>query len=382
VGKTVALKLLVAELIEQQGWRPRSIAWSALDTVRTLGQLEAHLDDIIARAQPRLLLLDEVTAVVGWQRVIKKLVDDGHLQHTTVIVTGSSAHDLKAGAERMAGRRGPVAVPDRVLLPMTFTEVRAQFERSGSVPDDIVSRYLRTGGFPFRVEAALAGDADPLAGMQVFDDVVFYEITRRRLDRSIALEVLARIAGIGAGAVSYHGFAKPLSIAPETARKYLDAFGDAFLLATISSYDTGRGRVAPKKDRKLIWIDPALGLLPAWLRQAEPAGEAARAEHAVGVALLGAYESRLFEGLSAPRNVFTWKSSSGNEVDFLVIDRARRLRLPVEVKWQSVIADWDFQVMERAFATGLMVTPTTQRARPKSEALDFATFAARVSARR
>lgn len=380
VGKTVALKLLVRHLIEDAGWPPRCITWTALDTLRTLAQLEERLVAVARRYRPRLLLVDEVTAVVGWQRVVKKLVDDGTLARCCVVLTGSSAHDLKAGAERMAGRRGVVRDPDRVLLPMGYLEFREQARRVAVA--DSAADFLRVGGFPFRVEQHLRGVGDPLAQMQVFDDVLLYEVARRRIDRNLALEVVGRLAAIGASAISYHAFAKPLSATPVTVRRVLDALGDAFLLATVSSYDTARNRVAPKKDRKLAWIDPALGYLALQLRQGEAAPEAVRAEHAVGAALLAAYEGRLFEGLSAPRQVFTWKSSGGNEVDYLVVDRARKLRLPVEVKWQASIADWDFQVMERAFHAGILVTPTTTRARTQSEALDFAAFAQRTASAR
>jgi predicted AAA+ superfamily ATPase len=245
--------------------------------------------------------------------------------------------------------------------------------------EEIQRLFLSCGGFPFRVEALLNDLAEerPFASsveMQVFDDVLFYEIGRRRLDRNIALEVVGRLGAIGASAASYEGFAKPLTITKDTARKYLDALGDAFLLATVSSYDMSRGRVAPKKDRKFLWADPALGELPAWLRQGEPLAEAARAEASVGVELLRRYEARLFEGLSAPRNVFTWKSTSGNELDFLVIDKSRKLVLPVEVKYQETISDWDFQVIERAFGKGILVTKATARQRPKAHARPLADF--------
>jgi len=84
-----------------------------------------------------------------------------------------------------------------------------------------------------------------------------------RLDRSIALEVLGRLSTTSTTATSYEGFSKAISASRDTAGKYLDALGDAFLVATISSFDTARGRVAPKKDRKFLWIDPAFrkGLL-------------------------------------------------------------------------------------------------------------------------
>lgn len=376
VGKTVSLKLLVAELIERQGWNPKRVTWTAFDTLRTLDQAESHLVAIEDQYKPKLLLIDEVTSVIGWQRVIKKLRDDGTLAGACVILTGSSAHDLKAGAERMAGRRGDIPNPDRVLLPMSFPEFRRQTARHNVECSD----YLKVGGFPFRVEGFLrkrVGYGEPWSefdGFQIFDDVLFYEFARRKLDRSIALEVMGRLSAVGAGALSYEAFAKPLSVAKDTARKYLDALGDAFLLATISSYDTARARVAPKKGRKFVWIDSALGYSGQWLRSGPAVSEASMAEFAVGTELLRRFEARIWEGLSAPRNVFTWKSSGGNEVDFLVVDRSQKLLFPVEVKWRNQLSDWDFQVIERAFGRGWIVTPRTGRKRPKAEAMGLSEF--------
>ena len=77
VGKTVSVKLLIAELIEAHGWDPRTIAWTSPATHRTLNQAESTLRAIVARDRPRLLCIDEVTALTGWQRVVKRLRDDG-----------------------------------------------------------------------------------------------------------------------------------------------------------------------------------------------------------------------------------------------------------------------------------------------------------------
>jgi len=214
----------------------------------------------------------------------------------------------------------------------------------------------------------------PAPSLSVFDDTVFYEIARRRLDRGIAIEVLGRVASIGSTAISYDAFAKPLSVARETARTYLDALGDGYLLATLSTFDASRNRAAPKKDRKLVWVDPALSALPAFIKQGEPAREADKVEWLVAVEILRRREARIWEGLSAPRNVFTWKSASGKEIDFLIVDKSKKTRFPVEVKYQNQISDWDFQVMEQAFGRGIMVTKTVEKTRAKSHCVPVTDF--------
>lgn len=170
-------------------------------------------------------------------------------------------------------------------------------------------------------------------------------------------------------ATSYEGFAKNLTVSRETAKRYLDALGDAFLLATISSFDTGRGRVAPKKDRKWLWIDPAFNEYPVWAGVGKGVPEAASAETAIGIELIHRYEIRKWESISSPRNIFTWKSSSGNEIDFLVINPSKGIRDPYEVKYQSQIKDWDFQVLERSFGKGTLLTIDRKNAREKSNAI-------------
>lgn len=381
-GKTVSLKLLISELIEKNIFNSQEIFWTTFENFRKLDQIEEHIESIIhSKIKPKVLVIDEATSVVGWQKILKKLHDQGKIRSVFIVLTGSSAFDLKAGAERMAGRRGDHPYPDRVLLPMSFSDFKKQWLNHFQLATDleILEEFLSIGGFPLRVEkriSALKEDApgDLFSNISVFDDVFFYEINRRRLERSIALELLGCLSAIGSAAMSYESLSKPLSVGRETLRRYLDALGDAFLIATISSYDTGRSRVAPKKDRKFVWIDPVFSFFTEQIKQGSRASQPTLVEWCVGVELLRRYEARLFEGLSAPRNVFTWKSSSGKELDYLIVDKSRNLRLPFEVKFQENISAWDHQVMEQAFKQGVLVTKNRTYMRKNSEAQSLEYF--------
>jgi predicted AAA+ superfamily ATPase len=50
-------------------------------------------------------LLDEITSVKNWPRAIKFLADAGKLENIYLLLTGSSAVEIKHGYERMSGRR-------------------------------------------------------------------------------------------------------------------------------------------------------------------------------------------------------------------------------------------------------------------------------------
>ncbi len=386
VGKTISLKLFVADLIENHKVNPRNIVWSTLDTIRTLERLEVHALELLEKYKPQLLIFDEITSVKNWQKLIKKLRDIGVLENVTVILTGSSAYDLKKGAERMAGRRGEINNPDRVLLPMDFSEFKKQFINSSKKieAEKLASLYLEFGGFPFVVDALLKSNfLDPAFEsdefiknlMPIFDDVIFYEFTRRKLDRSIGLEVIARLSQTQTTNLSFESFAKPLSASRDTIRKYLEALGDSFLVASFQSFDTSKNRPAPKKDRKFLWVDPALGKLSKFLEQGEAWVPAACAEILVSTHLIRLFETRIFEGLSSPRSVFTWKSQSGNDIDFLVVNRGKKFTFPVEVKYQNSISDWDFVSIERGFkAGGFLVTKKFEKMRDRHRALPLSDF--------
>lgn len=70
--------------------------------------------------ETRYLFIDEITAVEDWQKSIKYLVDIGLLENSLLILTGSSAFDLKRSSERLPGRKG--YGEDLVYLPLTFRE--------------------------------------------------------------------------------------------------------------------------------------------------------------------------------------------------------------------------------------------------------------------
>ncbi len=102
----------------------RAVVYLALDLLegQHLSQLAATVQrafDLAGGEAPGLLLLNEVTAVAGWQTAVKSLWDIGTIREQVVVCTGSSAIDLQHGAvERLPGRRQ--AGTDHLALPQSF----------------------------------------------------------------------------------------------------------------------------------------------------------------------------------------------------------------------------------------------------------------------
>ncbi|MFO7893959.1 MAG: AAA family ATPase, partial [Longimicrobiales bacterium] len=138
-------------------------------------------------AGPWYLFLDEVTSVSDWQRGVKAAWDQGLTRDDFVLLTGSSAHDLRSGAERLPGRRGggsdflhlPLSFRDfcmqveNLSLPAETTDVEGFLDDAGRTlarrlhlrSSDLqraFRAYLRVGGFPQAVQD-YASSSDRLA---------------------------------------------------------------------------------------------------------------------------------------------------------------------------------------------------------------------------
>ena len=128
VGKSTDLKLLVERALDG-GLPARAVVYLALDLLegRHLSELAATVQRALDLAGegfsghevPGLLLLDEVTAVRGWQTAVKSLWDGGVIREMVVVCTGSSAIDLQHGAaERLpdaVGRASTISLFRRAL---------------------------------------------------------------------------------------------------------------------------------------------------------------------------------------------------------------------------------------------------------------------------
>ena len=64
-------------------------------------QLSALAGTFRRDAPVRRLFVDEITAVPGWSRALKRVLDRGELRDVLVVTTGSRATDLRRGIERV-----------------------------------------------------------------------------------------------------------------------------------------------------------------------------------------------------------------------------------------------------------------------------------------
>ncbi len=248
IGKTTLMKMLIGHLINVKGIEPRSILYISLDDYllekRTILEIVeefrkiSHLkfDDFI------YLFLDEVTHKVDYEIQLKNLYDN---HRAKVYASSSGSSLLKSRKAYLTGRSRILEVP-----PLTFNEY-LEFKEIHLKPQDehLLERYfedfLQAGGIP---EFVLHGESRYLQDLA--DDIIYKDISAIHGIRDIQLlkDYFLLLMERSGKVLSINKIASILSIAPDTARRYMDLFAETNLVYMVERYGkTNERLLAPRK---------------------------------------------------------------------------------------------------------------------------------------
>ena len=389
VGKTTLIKLIIRNLLKS-GVSPRAIFYYSCDlipgaqeTFQLIRQYQEFSQSLSFKR--RYVFLDEVSLVRDWQLAVKQAIDLGWDQSTTFLLTGSSAVDIKRGAERLPGRRGRTIFPDKVLLPMSFADfvekcsdlsvsiAKTSFQDLLELPEEIeklksqtdvflpklsslLTNFLAVGGFPLAVEQFLRAGSLSEDVLETYLTVIRSDFEKMKKSRILLRQVLIRILSISGTPASWQSLARPIDTPSyKTVREYTELLADSFLMAVLYFLEKNKKLANPNKGKKFYFPDPLILNLAA--REAGLPmlrGQAKAVEAAVGIHLIRKFEKRIFEGLGNIEKVFYWRSTKGKEIDFVALHEDTFF--PVEVKFQSSIMRSDYSTMKRTFGRGILVT--------------------------
>lgn len=348
VGKSVEVKRAISELLDG-GIDPHRVVHAACNTwqSRDLTTLVQLIDELAPPATgPRYLFLDEITAIKeDWIGTLAWLRDQTALGSDCVVLSGSSAEDLERARNDLAGRRGPAADADRILLPMGFRSFCRVTDRN--LPDaptihpqdmlepeataviaelrphltDLVAaweRYLEIGGFPravtdWIVEREVSDEFenavwDAVHGLTlVFGD--WTAAQSQALLEAIAKRITSRI--------NKADVARDLGgIHHQTLDLRLNALHNAFVTWPCHLSAAG-GRPDLASQSKIYFVDPVHARLAHFRRpNVAPPDYTQMTEQQLGVALLRAHERTMPGSFRDGDVLFYHRSSTGNEVDF------------------------------------------------------------------
>ena len=386
IGKSTECKFIVASGLSK-GMAPGQYVYFPCDNLARRQELvEVARSAYAIRGptadRPLTLFLDEVTGIKEWYKAIKWLVDTDALPHTALVLTGSSAHEIKRGYDRMPGRRE--GGQDICVLPMSFAKF-AEINNGVATPafslwDTIASEdhfnefrialiqmesklrqslasYLQFGGFP-RVVAEIKTQREMTdTTREMLLAVMASEVEKQRRSAATLRMILHALYGAMPNPVSLNRIAASQNIpSATTVKEYLEILHSSFVLFPVAALDISKGMAFPRKDRKYYFVDPAFTHAIRTAFGMPGLTEPCLAESAAAVALIRHFATQ-WARWGHVESLYYWRSSSNREVDFAI--REHNDFYGLEVKYQSTVSGWDELSIARGIGRGVLVTRDT-----------------------
>ena len=327
VGKSVLARQLAKKMVEE-GMDAKAIGWFEFD--RAMGAGTEDMDAIIVHLishGSRLVVLDEVQFVAGWQDVLKRHYDRSDVKF---VVTGSSALEMdRRSSESLAGRfalvkAAPFSFPECLrmkgkAMPKSAYEA---VQRHGEMVAECEEYIMRTA---FPEAAALdEGGWKKYLKESVIEPVFYKDIPSvfPNAKPDALLRVLELLAGSAGGAFQHQSIANALSQSHPAISEAVEVLERSLLVKVAYNFTPSmmkQRRVAKKAvfqdNGMLSLLNPqiTLGLL---------------AENAAAAALGAEY---------------FWRDGERHEVDIIIPEK----KLALEVKYKDRILDEDMAGVRR-----------------------------------
>lgn len=203
------------------------------------------------------LLLDEVQEIPAWEKAVNSLLEGANAD---IYVTGSNSK-LMSGeiSTYLTGRY--ISIP---VFPLSFSEFLAFKESAGRASEELLSEYLRMGGFPI----VALGNFDEESSYQIvegiYHSVISKDIAKRH--RIAKLDLFHRVVrfiieNVGktfsANAIVKFLKSEGRSLSVEAVYNYLEWLEKAFVIYRCRRFDL-QGKSVLKTQEKFYLADPSL----------------------------------------------------------------------------------------------------------------------------
>jgi uncharacterized protein len=321
-GKSTWLECQLRETLRQFG--PGTALFLNGDYIAGPDELEREIESLSSHfpteAVVRRLFIDEITAVAGWQKAIKRLADSGALRKVLLITTGSKAGDIQREAELLPGRKGKLArtiylflqLPYKVFYDKAFSTLKSQ----------TLAAYLIAGGSPPACAAVLETGSVPEYIFQTTAEWIYGECALAGRSRPMLLRMLEQLMRRGTSPVAQTTLAEESGMANNTvAHGYLDLLSDLLVLGTSEPWDPSRKVRVSRKASKYPFVNLLAANTWSTNRHTTPGSLEKSTGEDKGVWWEWAVASELFrraakEGHPTPMQLLFWRLEK-REIDFV-----------------------------------------------------------------
>lgn len=342
VGKSTSCKLLIAHCLKKKIFKSTHILYLPCDEIFDAKELSVILRFFLQNINEEnfLLIIDEITFIKNWERVIKALADEGYFTHGLCLLTGSDTLILKEAAMCFPGRRGIADQVDFHIYPLTFHDyVDLIHQKSAPTIKQLsqyFNNYLHCGGYLRAInDFAKYGKILP-ATFLTYEQWIRGDFLKHKKREDILLSLLRTLLTIGVSQVSYSGITQKMGLATkDTVIDYCSLLERMDILFYLQAFDQNKKQGFPKKDRKFHFFDPFIyRAILNWLQKE-------------GFLNLIEFESTLVEASVASHcrrlgHVFYF--SGQGEVD--VIWSFNKKINAIEIKWTNQVRPNDLKMLK------------------------------------
>ncbi|MBI2974840.1 MAG: ATP-binding protein, partial [Deltaproteobacteria bacterium] len=260
-GKSFLAQRIAKQLVENGKYKIENILYlnfedyqlSDVNSAKKLGDVYAVFLSDIAKTGPKLIFLDEIQNVSGWDKFVRTIYEKE--DDIEIILTGSNSELLSAElGSNLAGR-----FIEFFLFPFDFKEFLSyknifirdenDYLRNKAELEKLFAEYLNYGGLPEIFEIS-SEDAKFSYLKGIITKVVLDDIVKRfNVDNVDVLERLLNyvLSNVG-GAVSYTNLKNKikqlgLEVKVETVIKYVSYFAKTFVVFELNKFDWKQRKV-------------------------------------------------------------------------------------------------------------------------------------------
>src|SRR3990167_7875766 len=275
VGKSTSCKLLIKQVLENKQYKPDNIFYLPCDEIFDAKDLSQQLRTFLQQCgnEKFLLIIDEITYIPHWERVIKALADEGCFENGLCLLTGSDSLILKEAAMAFPGRRGNATQVDFHFYPLSFREYVLLLEPNNkpdnTMLDNIFQQYLKCGGYLKAInDLAQFNEVSP-ATLLTYQQWIRGDFIKQGKNEKSLLSILQALVTIGVSPISYSSLTQKIGLlSKETCIDYCRLLERMDVLIELQAYDQNKQQGFPRKDRKFHFADPFIyRAIRQWLQE-------------------------------------------------------------------------------------------------------------------
>lgn len=273
IGKSTSCKQLIEYCLQNKSFLPNQILYITCDEIFTPKALSETIRAFLDENSEShfLLIIDEITYVDNWDRVIKALADEGHFTRGLCLLTGSDTIILKEAAARFPGRRGIADQTDFHIYPLSFSEYVKLISDNNQLTlkelADQFQQYLQCGGYLRAInDYAMNGEVSR-ATFATYEQWLRGDFIKRNKSEETVLAILNNLITVGVSPISYSALTQKIGlISKQTCIDYLNLLERMDILFNLQAFDQNKKQGFPRKARKFHFIDPFIyRMVTEWL---------------------------------------------------------------------------------------------------------------------